>query len=376
MLLTLIFLTSLLMVVFTIPPIINLALRKRLFDKPGEFRKVHKRLVPNFGGIAIFTAFLFTSSLFVQPALLPEGNALMAAGSILFMIGLNDDIVELGPLKKFFVQFASALIIAVVADIRITSLYGTIGIHELSYVASVIITMVSIVGVVNAFNLIDGIDGLAASLGVCVSLTYAYLFWNAGLPGWSYLSIALTGSLVGFLFFNVSPARIFMGDSGSLLLGFIAVVLSIKLMNVVGSGHVKFGAIELTSGVGFVLAVLIIPVFDTIRVFSLRILRGRSPFVADSNHLHHRLLFLGLSHMQSTLILAVVNIMFIVMAVTLQNLGNTGLVGLIFLTVLTANGLLSLYIERFKKAILNRANAAPVILEGFNDKMLDKIIEN
>lgn len=376
MLLTLIFLTSLLMVCFSIPAIINLAFRKRLFDKPSELRKVHKRIVPNFGGIAIFTAFLFSCSLFIKSELLPELNILMAGGLILFMIGLNDDIVGLGPLKKFVVQFASALIIALAADIRITSLHGLLGYEALDYYTSVTLTVLFIVGIVNAFNLIDGIDSLAASLGTLVSLIYAYLFWNAGYLGWSYLSIALTGSLVGFLFFNVSPARIFMGDSGSLLLGFVCVVLSIKFIGVAESNPVKFGTTNIEAGFGLVLAILIIPIFDTLRVFTLRVIRNRSPFKADNNHLHHRLLFLGLSHMQSTLVLVVVNILFVVMAVSFQNIGNTQLVSLIVLTVLATNGMLSLYIERFKKGLLSRAKSQPVVVKSFGEEILEKITEN
>ena len=364
------------MVCFSIPAIINLAFRKRLFDKPSELRKVHKRIVPNFGGIAIFTAFLFSCSLFIKSELLPEVNILMAGGLILFMIGLNDDIVGLGPLKKFVVQFASALIIALAADIRITSLHGLLGYEELNYYTSVFLTVLFIVGIVNAFNLIDGIDSLAASLGTLVSLIYAYLFWNAGYLGWSYLSIALTGALVGFLFFNVSPARIFMGDSGSLLLGFVCVVLSVKFIDVAASTPVKFGTTNIEAGFGLVLSILIIPIFDTLRVFALRVIRNRSPFKADNNHLHHRLLFLGLSHMQSTLVLVVVNILFVIMAVSFQNIGNTQLVSLIVLTVLATNGMLSLYIERFKKGLLSRAKSEPVVIKSFGEEILEKITEN
>lgn len=364
------------MVCFSIPAIINLAFRKRLFDKPSELRKVHKRIIPNFGGIAIFTAFLFSCSLFIKSELLPEGNIIMAGGLILFMIGLNDDIVGLGPLKKFVVQFTSALIIALAANIRITNLHGLLGYEVLDYYTSVSLTVLFIVGVVNAFNLIDGIDSLAASLGTLVSLIYAYLFWNAGYIGWSYLSIALTGALVGFLFFNVSPARIFMGDSGSLLLGFVCVVLSIKMIEVAASTPVKFGTTTIEAGFGLVLAVLIVPIFDTLRVFTLRVIKNRSPFKADNNHLHHRLLFLGLSHMQSTLVLVVVNILFVILAVSFQSIGNTQLVSLIVLTVLAANGMLSLYIEKFKKSLLSRAKSEPVVVKSFGEEILEKITEN
>lgn len=351
MLFVLIFLTSLLVVALAIPPIITVAFQKRLFDDPAESRKVHKRIVPNFGGIAIFSGFLFTCSLFIPSNLLPEGNILMASGLILFLIGLKDDIVGLSPFIKFIAQFSSAAILALVADIRITNLHGILGIQELPYVASIAFTMFFVVGIVNAFNLIDGIDGLAGTLGIMLSLVYAFLFFGSTEFGWSYLSISLTGAMLGFLFYNVSPAKIFMGDSGSLLLGFIAAVLSIKFLAISDRQNTSFGQLDVTSAFGLVLAILIIPVFDTLRVFTLRILRNTSPFTADSNHLHHRLLFLGLSHMQATLVLVVSNVVFIIIALSLQQLGNSQLLGLLMLSILIVNGALSLYIERYKKSL-------------------------
>lgn len=377
MLLTIIFLTSLLLVIFAIPPIITLAVRKRLFDSPLESRKIHKRIIPNFGGIAIFTAFIFSCSLFIPTALLPQAHILMAAGLILFMIGLKDDIIGLSPLIKFSAQFASAFIIAIMADIRIQNLHGVFGIDQLNYYMSIAVTVVFIVGIVNAFNLVDGIDGLAGSLGIMLSLTYAFIFFQAGEIGWAYLSIALTGALIGFLFYNITPAQIFMGDSGSLVLGFIAVVLSIKLINISDVKPVLFGVMPITANLGLVLSVLIVPVFDTVRVFTLRILKNKSPFTADSNHLHHRLLSLGLSHVQATLVLTVVNALFIVMAVSLQSLSNPQLIGLIIAGALCSNGLLTLYIKKYRRAIFIRTEREMGIEEkSFGAQILEKISEN
>ncbi|TDQ09913.1 glycosyltransferase family 4 protein [Pedobacter metabolipauper] len=383
-----IFLISLLVVLFAIPSIITVSFRKRLFDDPSESRKVHKRIVPNFGGIAIFTGFLFSCSLFIPAHLLPEANILMAGGLILFMIGLKDDLIGVNPGMKFAAQFLSALIIAMVANIRISDLHGILGIYDMPYYASISLTAIFIVGVVNAFNLIDGIDGLAGSLGIIFSLFYAVLFYNAGELGWSYLSIALTGALIGFLFFNFTPAKIFMGDSGSLLLGFVAAVLSIKFIEVSSLHDVKVSAIHIPNGIALIFSVLIIPIFDTLRVFTLRIIRKTSPFKADSNHLHHRLLFLGMSHIQATLVLSVVNVMFIIMALSLQDMDGTQLISLMALTVLTMNGLLSLHIDRYKKSLLSRETipTLPVLnkehiepafnKERFAQEVLNKITEN
>ena len=353
MLLTLVFLLSLIVVSFAIPSVIAISFKKQLFDDPAETRKVHKTLVPNFGGIAIFTGFLFSSTLLIPSQLLPEANVLMAAGLVLFMVGLQDDVIGVSPLIKFVAQLVSAGITAAIANLRITDLNGMFGIHELSYIESIILSILFIVGIVNAFNLIDGIDGLAGTLGVISTVVFAFLFYKAGAPGWAYLSLSLTGALVGFLFFNITPAKIFMGDSGSLSLGFIVALLSLKFLQITTHGEMYVAGFRMKSEAALVIGILVIPVFDTLRVMMLRILKNTSPFTADSNHLHHRLLFLGLSHVQAALVLAVVNVLFIVMSVSLQKLGNTQLIGLIVLTILILNGLLSLYVEHHRKMLLS-----------------------
>ena len=378
MLPTLVFCLSLLVVALAIPPIIKVSFQKRLFDDPSESRKVHKRIVPNFGGVAIFTSFLFACSLFISPKLLPEGNMILAAGLILFMTGLKDDLVGLSPLIKFIAQFVSALIITIMANLRISDLHGAFGVGEISYISSVIFTVIFIVGIVNAYNLIDGIDGLAAMLGIIFSLSYSILFYQAGELGWSYLSLSLAGGLVGFLFFNLTPAKIFMGDSGSLILGFLASIFTIKFMTISNSQDVMLGPLEITSATGLVLSILIIPIFDTLRVFTLRIMANRSPFTADSNHLHHRLLFLGLSHIQSTFILAVCNVLFIIILLCLQFLGNTAVISILVATMLTANGALSLYIERYKARLFAYADSqkSDPPKKSFGDQIIEKLSEN
>lgn len=357
MFLTLVFLLSLIVVSFAIPSVIAISFKKQLFDDPVETRKVHKTLVPNFGGIAIFTGFLFSSTLLIPSQLLPEANVLMAGGLVLFMVGLQDDVIGVSPNIKFVAQLVSAGITVAVANLRITDLNGMFGIHELPYAASIILSVLFIVGIVNAFNLIDGIDGLAGTLGVISTVVFAFLFYRAGAAGWAYLSLSLTGALVGFLFFNITPAKIFMGDSGSLSLGFIVALLSLKFLQITTHGDIYVAGFKMKSEAALVIGILIIPVFDTLRVMILRILRNTSPFTADSNHLHHRLLFLGLSHVQAALVLAVINVLFIVMSVSLQKLGNTQLIGLIVLSILILNGVLSLYVEHHKKMLLSSKSA-------------------
>ena len=347
----LISLTSLLVCALCIPAIIDVAFQKHLFDVPDEHRKVHGRTIPNFGGGAVFIAFLFSCSLYIPAATVFESNTLLAGAVILFMTGLKDDLVGLRPFTKFIAQFASAFIIALSTNLRITNLEGAFGIFELSYLASVLFTVIFIVGVVNAFNLIDGIDGLSGTLGIILSLVYAYAFYSAGQLGWAYMSLSLTGALTGFLFYNITPAKIFMGDSGSLMLGYVAAIFSIKFLNINVADPVLVGPLEITNGICLVLAILIVPIFDTLRVFTLRILRNTSPFVADRNHLHHRLLFVGLTHIQATLVLALINVVFICIALLLQDLQASTLLLLIMGAALVVNGLFSLYVERYKRRL-------------------------
>lgn len=380
-----IFLLSLFIVVFSIPPIIKVAFEKRLFDHPTEGRKVHKKIIPNLGGIAIFTAFLFSSSMFIPASALPQGNLLIGAGLILFMTGLKDDIVGLAPPVKFIAQFLSAFIVAGLADLRISNLHGVFGFFELNYFFSVILSVFFIVGIVNAFNLIDGIDGLAGSLGLVFSITYAYIFFKSGDQGWALLSISLCGALLGFLFYNLTPARIFMGDSGSLVTGFLASIFSLKFLESSAGHVVQVGPVGITLSICLVIAILIIPIFDTLRVFTLRIMARKSPFTADSNHVHHRLLFLGLSHVQATFVLALCNVFIIMCTLSLNELSPTQLLVFLGVTVMAMNGLLTLYTKRYKKFLLRNSSQAAGVQEmpfkkvepkAFADEIEGRIFKN
>jgi UDP-N-acetylmuramyl pentapeptide phosphotransferase/UDP-N-acetylglucosamine-1-phosphate transferase len=377
MLLLSIFFTSMLGVVIFIPSIIKVAFKKRLFDMPTDGRKVHKRIVPAFGGIAIFTMLLFSCSLFIPPATLPQANIVLAAALILFMTGLQDDIVGLDPLPKFAAQFTSAIIVAVPAKLQITNLDGILGIEELSPYSGLLLTVFFIVGVVNAFNLIDGIDGLVGSLAFIFSLTYAILFYLAGEIGWVYVALALNGAIIGFLCYNVTPAKIFMGDSGSLLIGLFAAVFSIKFLTLQDRPDLNIAGMPVRFSPALVVAILIIPLFDTLRVFSLRILRNTSPFKADKNHLHHRLLFVNLSHVQATLILAICNMLFVMLSLVLQQRVSTAqLIAILIVGILTINGGLSLYIERYKKSILMVKADGTLNAQPFVDAEQDVVNRN
>jgi UDP-GlcNAc:undecaprenyl-phosphate GlcNAc-1-phosphate transferase len=359
-----VFFTSLLVVAFAIPQIITIALLKHLFDEPVGFRKVHKQTVPNFGGIAIFFGFFFTVNLVSHTRMLAEMNIFTSASLVIFLVGLKDDIVGLSPSLKFVGQFLCALIITVIGDLRFSNLDGILGIYQIAYIPSVVLSVLFIVGIVNSFNLIDGIDGLAGTLTIIVTLFFSYLFYTQGQPGWACLSLSLAGATSGFLYYNITPAKIFMGDSGSLFIGLTASLMSLKFINLNLSSITSIGTVQITAPIALVGAILIIPIFDTLRVFTLRILKNSSPFMADNNHLHHRLLFLGLTHIQATLILAVINVVFIIGALSLQSMGDNQILLILILAALVANSILSVVIERHKKSIsVNAKNNEAIVYD-------------
>ena len=345
------FLTALLGTMICIRSVISVAREKHLFDEPSEERKIHIYKTPNLGGVGIYCAFLFAAALVIPANTLPYFNSFVAASLIIFAIGLKDDLVGLGPTKKFLAQIAAAGIIAFLGDIRLTSFHGLFGIGDISYPLSILITILINIFIYNALNLIDGIDGLAGGLGLLASITYAICFYLTGNMGDCLLAVAFSGTLIGFLYYNISPAKTFMGDTGSLFTGFMLSVFCIRFIEVNKAPHSFFSA---APAIAF--ATIIIPVVDTVRVFMLRVLRGRSPFLADSNHLHHRFLNLGFSHMQTTAILLAGNSLFIAAGFLLQSIGNAQLISfLIFLAIM-----INFFFWNLSKKEKTQANILPL----------------
>jgi UDP-N-acetylmuramyl pentapeptide phosphotransferase/UDP-N-acetylglucosamine-1-phosphate transferase len=349
MLIILVLVSSFLFTAIIVPVIIKVAIKKRFFDKPTESRKVHKRIVPNLGGIAIFSGFMFCQQLFINSSMIPALNQILTCASVLFMLGLKDDIIGLSPYKKFVAQFAAALVVTIIGDVRIMDLGGVLGLHDLSYPFSISLTVFAIVGIVNSFNLIDGIDGLAGILGVIVSCTYSYFFHAMGDLGWAYMYLSLAGALVGFLIYNITPAKIFMGDSGSLMVGFFAAIGSIHFINTSSLNPIRIDTVTISSAISISLSLLIIPLFDTLRVFTLRLIGNKSPFEADQNHLHHRLLAVGLTHLQATFTLTMITLLFVCASVMFQDIGSNQLIATLAIMILSLNTGFTLYCNSVEK---------------------------
>lgn len=342
------FITSLIISLVSIPQIILIASRKRLFDVPDSDRKIHSRIVPNLGGVGIFFAFITTASLFIQPAAFIKWNYIIASCLLLFLTGIMDDMISLSPSKKFLAQLLASLIVVGIADIRLDSLHGIFGVHELSYWYSITFSIVGCIFITNAINLIDGIDGLAASIGTLSTGILGICLAAFDNPGAACLAFSLMGAIIGFLRFNISPAKIFMGDTGSLLLGFMTSILCIMFVNSYNAQtelatliHGEKGALVVA------LSILFVPVFDSFRVFITRIIKGISPFKADRTHLHHYLLDLGFTHSRTVTILITANILIIVVSLVTQDYNpNIGILCIFALSV----GLYSiLYFMRKKR---------------------------
>ncbi len=312
---------------FAIPIIIQVARRKKLFDEPDE-RKVHKVVIPTLGGLGIFGGFIL-ATLMGAPVGSFELQYFAAAAIVIFFLGIKDDILVLSAAKKFVGQLVAAGIIFKFGGVQISNMHGFLGITNIPYIASMVLSIFTIIVIINSFNLIDGIDGLAGSLGLLTALVFGAYFFFAGQLLYGVMALSLAGSLVGFLFYNFSPAKIFMGDTGSLLIGLINAIMVIKFINIAGSTAVAF-PLEAAPAIGF--AILIVPLFDTLRVFAFRILKKKSPFSPDRTHVHHFLLELGFSHRKITMLCVSFNIGLILMAYFLRSFGTTIDVSILLIT--------------------------------------------
>ncbi len=304
-----------------IPSILFVARERKLYDDFHQERKNHDAGISRLGGVGIFCSFTIVSLLFAKyDAFLPT-NILLTACIMLFAIGLKDDLAGSAPGTKFFIQFLVAAMMVFLGNVRLTSMYGVLGLQEIDFFTSTVLSITTIMFMVNAFNLIDGIDGLAGTLGLIVNLTFGIMFLHMGQGELATLAFSMVGALAGFLYYNYTPSRIFMGDTGSLLIGLISVVLGIKFIELNKFTEENYDPIFISAPATAV-AILIIPLFDTFRVFTLRVLQRKSPFQADRNHIHHRILSLGFTHLQATFIIVLTNLVFIYLVLMFKEWGN------------------------------------------------------
>ena len=331
------FLISGLFIRYAIPVIVRIAKAKKIYDMPNG-RTSHQTPTPRLGGVGVYLSVLLISLLLIDITNFPQFQYILAGSTILFFIGLKDDILSVSSLKKLGGQLLATGFVVFFADIRFTSLHGFFGVSQVSYIQSIVISFFVIILIINAFNLIDGVDGLSGSLAIVSFVALGAWFYLNKSFEIAIICTSMIGSLGAFLLFNIWAKRrkVFLGDTGALFIGYLLAIFIIFLCEMNISSNVVL-PIQSVPVIAF--AILIIPLLDTARVFLIRTLQGKSPFSADKNHIHHYLLDLGLNHIQVTVVLVAANIFFIILAYFLQNLNIYLLTGIIVLTALTLSSI-------------------------------------
>lgn len=345
--------TSFLITFYTIPTIIKISRKKNLMDEPGQ-RSSHERKVPNLGGVAMFFAISVSASIYAYQ-LFDLYKFLFASLVILLYVGVMDDIVVMRAYKKLLAQVIVSTMIVIGSDVRIRNLFGVFGVYELNYFLSVVFSVITFIILVNAFNLIDGIDGLGGTYGIICFGLFGISYYRLGEYNYPLviLSTSIIGTVIGFLYYNLSEKskKIFMGDTGSMLIGFLLTFTAICFIDIFiakrGPGVVYY---HLNSAPVIAVAIMILPIVDTLNVIMIRLAEKRSPFDADKNHIHHKLLKLGLSHKKATFYILVYYILIIMVAYFLRHIEVN-----LLLVIIIALGFIGAYLPNFffKKNIEN-----------------------
>lgn len=349
------FLFSFLITFFSIPTIIKISRKKNLMDEPG-IRSSHLRKIANLGGIAIFYSIGICAPIFAYE-LFDLYKFLFASLVILLYVGVMDDIVIMRAYKKLVAQVIVSSLVVIGSDIRIRNLFGIFGIYEINYFVSVIFSIVTFIILINAFNLIDGIDGLAGGYSLVCSALFGISYYRLGSYNYPLvvLSVIIIGSVLAFLYYNLSNCRtgkIFMGDTGSMLLGFLLAFTSISFIDIfIDKKLPDVPRYHLQSAPVVAVAILILPIIDTLNVIIIRLVNKKSPFDADKNHIHHRLLKLNLTHRKSSGYIILYYLFVVGLAYCLR---HTNVNLLLFIIIFL--GFLGAYIPHFIYALRNIKN--------------------
>lgn len=301
-----VFIVALLTSAMVFPVALRFARKHDIVDNPNA-RKLQRVPVPVFGGIVVFLGVLagwLVLMLFMKSEVLSWG---LVAMTIMMAIGMWDDMRDLSATLRFVIEFALVGAFIAVTGVYIDDFHGLWGIHELTPWLAIPLSLVVGVGIINAVNLIDGVDGYSSGYGILACVCVAIAFWQVWNPVMVCLTVIVIGAIIPFFLHNVFGARskMFIGDGGTLMLGtLMAVMIFCSLSS-------KFGLEALEdkdmSLIAFTIAVACIPVFDTLRVMTMRILRGNSPFKPDKTHLHHLFIDMGFSHLGAALSILLIN---------------------------------------------------------------------
>ena len=328
------FLISLLSVCWIHPRLVRIALDKNIVDNPNA-RKLQRKPVPVLGGIAVFFGSVIGLGCASLVCNCSELFIVVVAMMIMLYTGTLDDILDLSPGLRFLIEIFTVLLLVYVGGYSLNDFHGLWGIHQIPQYLAVPLTVVAAVGIINGINLIDGVDGLSSGYCILTSLFFGGMFWCVGDRVMTMLAVVAGGSLIPFFFHNLfgKSVKMFVRDGGSLVMGMVISVFVMRTLT-----HGTFCEIYDPKNVGlipFMLAVLAVPVFDTLRVMTTRILKRKSPFHPDKTHLHHMFIRLGCSHAATTLAILLLNL-FVVLCGWLSYLAGCSVDMQLYVVVLAA----------------------------------------
>lgn len=348
------FLLSFIITFMSIPTIVKISKRKNLMDEPG-IRSSHLRKIPNLGGVALFFSIAVSASIFAYE-LFELYKFLFASLVLLLYIGVMDDIVVVRAYKKLVAQIIVSVFIVIFSDVRIRSLFGIFGIYELNYFFSVLFTIITFIILINAFNLIDGIDGLAGGYSVLCSAFFGISYFRLGEYNYPLviLSVVMIGAVIAFLYYNLSNFRakkIFMGDTGSMLLGFLLAFTAVCFIDIFIDRELpNVPRYHLKSAPVVAVAILILPIVDTLNVIFVRIINGKSIFEADKNHIHHKVVNLNITHRRASFYIIIYYMFIVLVAYLLRHINVNYL-----LAIVVSLGFIGAYIPNLILYLRKRA---------------------
>ena len=301
------------------PFVLRYALRHKIVDNPNA-RKIHRRPVPVMGGVAVYAGILAGC---LAMWFLVSGASIrwcLMAMTTMLVLGVWDDMKNLPAVLRLFVQFGIVGTYIALTGHYVYNFYGLFGIHEISPWVGIPLSLVGGVGTINAINMIDGIDGYSSGYGIMACTCFAVLFIAVGQAVWASLAVIVTSALIPFFYHNVfgGKTKMFIGDGGTMMLGFLMAIFWI------GAMVLRRGPELEAQGIGMIamtMAVLCIPIFDTLRVMTARMLRGRSPFKPDKSHLHHLFIDMGFSHLKAAISILSMNLVVILVWLLLWQCG-------------------------------------------------------
>lgn len=327
------------------PVLIKLLSKWKVLDSPGR-HKIHEHFTPSMGGLPIIVGVTFSLLIALPVSELSRFKFFFISLALMFITGLRDDVLTLSPRQKMISQFLPIIILVVFGSSVLHSFYGTFPAFYFNEYVSWGITIFTILILTNAYNLIDGLDGLAGTVGLISLVLFGSWFFIIGSYALSFISFSFAGAILAFLIFNWQPSRIFMGDTGALTIGFLLSYLGIQFMNQ-NYALPETDPARFQASISTAVCVLIIPVFDTLRVIILRLRRFESPFHADKNHLHHQFLKLGFSHSKSVLIIGVIHLFFVALAWVLRNQKDTLILPIVIVLCLVINQVLEIAKKKY-----------------------------